>query len=70
MSDKYEIKSVADFIKVPDEKLSECLRDFASWCDFHREMRDLLDGIEMHEETFIWVDDGKPGISSIKIIAK
>lgn len=59
--DKYEIATVEDFLKVPEDKLSECLKDFASWVGMVRLVRDLGPEIVKLREhgNFVWTDDGK-----------
>ena len=76
MSDRYEIKTVADFLSVPAEKRAECLADFSQWLsivDEHKEIESLLDQIAGTDgafstmtDRFIWIDDSKRCVSGIK----
>lgn len=72
----YEIRTVADFLKVPTERRRICLREFHSWLDIQKSMIDLLcaasdalDGglkpehFTWRNEVFRWVDDGKAVMS-------
>lgn len=67
---RYEIRTVADFMAIPIEKLDDCLHDFDTWLGiqhFAREvgpklsaefkMRDVPG--ECGPDRFIWIDDGK-----------
>jgi hypothetical protein len=68
MSNKYEIRTVEDFLAVPQDKLSECLRDFKQWVELAYELNALFGEGAMVKTEFIWFDDGIEGISSIKIV--
>lgn len=37
MSDQYELRTIADFIAVPEDRLAECLTDFATWLSLARQ---------------------------------
>ena len=77
MSDRYEIKTVSDFRKVPPEKQSECLQDFAEWLSLmqhHKHIESLMDELADTSgafstvmDTFIWVDDGQRGVSKVEV---
>ncbi|MDX1558992.1 MAG: hypothetical protein R3193_08815 [Marinobacter sp.] len=80
MSRRYQIKTVADFMKVPKEKRAECLADFEDWLsimDNHKELEGLLDYLSKTEgafstqhNSFTWIDDGKRGVSGVEFSAK
>lgn len=62
VTDRIEIKTVADFFAIPAEKRAHCLRDFATWLAMASEAKAFFAGIEgviMPTDTFIWLDDGK-----------
>jgi hypothetical protein len=44
-SPKYEISSVADFLKVPENRIEECLKDFAKFVELARATQGLLDAV-------------------------
>lgn len=67
---RYEIKSVRDFLAVPEDRIADCLREFATMLEMARAATGLLDAVsdEVAEpgairwrmgETFTWVDDGE-----------
>ncbi|MCK2149497.1 hypothetical protein MYE70_10510 [Marinobacter alexandrii] len=76
MSERYEIKTVSDFTKVPSDKVGECLQDFAEWLALmqqHKQIESLLDKLadtdgafSTQKEVFVWVDDGKRGVSRVE----
>lgn len=62
---KYHIKTPADFLKIPLEKVQHALTDFANWIAFVHAIQDVvkenserLKGLELDLSEFIWVDDG------------
>lgn len=74
MNTEYHINSLSDFLKIPHEKQAECLEDFATWLDMCRrkdELRAALEkefpgaGAELNVDGFVWIDDGKRGISDV-----
>lgn len=76
MSDEpktYEIRQLTDFVNVPREKIDDCLADFKEWLEFHRQFHESgIPGLAdvFLEPYMIWKDDGKRGISEIKITRK
>lgn len=68
MKKEFEIKTVADFLAVPEEKLDECMRDFEHWVKLARAMGELLGHGVMVVDRFVWVDDGQPGVSSVEVV--
>jgi hypothetical protein len=78
---RYRIKSVGDFLAVPVDKRGDCLKDFAFWLSM-ADKKDAIDkaliglfGIPddstpLSITTFVWVDDGIEGISSVEIVVK
>ena len=59
---RYELRSVADFLSVPEDKRAHCLADFRLWLVMVGEMaahfRDVP-GIKVPLDRFTWLDDGK-----------
>lgn len=61
----YKIRTVADFLDVPEADRSVCLREFLLWIQTVcavRELNTLMPGtLEAHmdESTFNWLNDGK-----------
>src|SRR5688572_8587838 len=68
----FEIRTVADFLKVPEERRRICLREFHSWMAMGQGVRDLLlavgdsmqtpippEAITFRTDVFRWHDDGK-----------
>lgn len=65
--ERYEIKNVWDFAKVPDERLDFCLQEFAVAVRMSRASIELLDalaegkgapkGLFALTDTFTWIDD-------------
>lgn len=76
MSNEYPITGLEDFLKVPEDKIDECLADFKNWLSLARQsavitsMLDALSGVPgsttfLH--SFTWIDDGIPGIRTVQI---
>ena len=72
----YEIRTVADFLIVPEERRSVCLREFHSWLAIQEGVtalllaaNDALEGdlkrehLHWQNDVFRWNDDGKACIS-------
>lgn len=64
MSTEYKIETIADFAKVPDDRLEECLGEV---------MVMILDGRELKKgglevERVIWIDDGIPGVRGVNLL--
>lgn len=72
----YEIKNVGDFLKIPEDRLDDCLKEFPRYLDILRvvvSMANTLSSITGKDEgvkdtAFIWVDDGKEE-ATIRIVA-
>lgn len=62
MSEEYRIVTIADFDKVPDDRLSACVQEFVSCLFEFRQLRHA--GLRL--ETFTWVDDGIPLVQSVE----
>lgn len=67
----YEIRTVRDFLAVPEDRIGECLREFAICLEMARASEALLDStahalltnevadaIEWRFTRFEWIDDG------------
>lgn len=74
-ANEYEIRTAADFAKVPAERIGQCLREFEGWLCLVRSdqtpglLRTMLGANgKLATERFIWVDDGEPGLSVINLI--
>jgi hypothetical protein len=77
MSNEYPISSVADFLAVPEDKVDACLADFKSWISLARHssvISTMLDAIAgapdvctFLNHSFIWIDNGIPGLRHIDI---
>jgi hypothetical protein len=76
MSAEYKIASLADFVKIPPEKLDACLIDFAAWLRLFRveaeinsaATRMLGGAAKLSSESFTWVDDGIVGSSAFDVV--
>ena len=62
---QYHIKTLADFLTIPREKLAHAMKDFHHWIAFTHIIQDAikekpekLKGLEIDLSEFIWVDDG------------
>lgn len=62
---EYEIKTIADFEKVPDDRLCDCLKEFASCLIGFRASRN--EDIRLGLDSFVWIDDGIEMIKSINL---
>jgi hypothetical protein len=78
MSEQYEIRTVADFLKVPASRIEVCLRDFQDWLVLGRnavELETMVAGVflispqllKVSTERFAWVDDEIRGVSALRI---
>jgi hypothetical protein len=62
---RYIIKTLADFLTIPQEKLEHALKDFYSWINYNHAFAAMtkeipeLAGLEADASKFVWVDDGK-----------
>jgi hypothetical protein len=68
---RYIIKTPADFLTIPQEKLERALNDFHNWIETHHAFRALakeiveLAAVEADSSEFTWLDDGKHDIIPI-----
>jgi hypothetical protein len=62
---RYIIKTLADFLTIPQEKLQHALKDFYSWINYNHAFAAMtkeipgLAALEVDVSKFVWVDDGK-----------
>ena len=62
---RYIIKTPADFLKIPQEKVKHALKDFYSWIEYNHAFPAMakeipvLAAVEVDVSKFVWVDDGK-----------
>ena len=64
---EYRIEKVADFLKVPEDRLASCLEEFADFLQMSRDMlgitKSLADIIGVEDASkigaYTWIDDGK-----------
>lgn len=62
MSEVYELATIADLLKIPPDKLSECLRDI----EYAINLCHFAGGDEaagMSFDAFTWTDDGKHSVN-------
>lgn len=66
----YAITSLQDFLKVPEDRLEDCLKDFKVGCDMLRPVYELAqvlgqvigaEGEALMQRKFHWIDDGIHG---------
>ena len=64
--DRYEIRTVEDFFKVPVEKLEPFLTDFVQFLAMGHEFpkNNIL---RFKRDEFTWIDDGKTGLSEVAV---
>lgn len=68
MSDVYTIRTVKDFLTVPNDKRDAMLADFLLWMSMADRVASLFDTSEMTVmDHFKWVDDGVHGFSKINL---
>lgn len=76
MSNEYEIIHVADFLKVPEDRLDACLKEFKTFVEISRAHSELIEavtetlGIEAKSEvqSFTWVDDDEGKVTIQHVI--
>jgi hypothetical protein len=54
----YEIRTVEDFLKVPPDRITDCLAEFAEYVEMMRGIRKSDLAYE-----FLWVADGKRNVA-------
>jgi hypothetical protein len=59
MSRTYEIGTLGDFSKVPDERIEACLHEFAMAIRLHKLMLLLAEPNPVEAGVFRWTDDDK-----------
>jgi hypothetical protein len=68
---KYEIKTLADFARVPPDRLDACFAEFRECVAYFREMIAMCETIEtpldLPDLGFEWTDDGAPGMSAVEV---
>jgi hypothetical protein len=62
MHKEYEIKTVLDFTKIPQSKLSDCLLDFTEWVRIMKRAQKVAD-ILTPIDRFVWIDDKQHNIT-------
>ena len=70
---RYEVKSIMDFLEIPEDRLDDCLVEFRSFLETLRELTTVAKlGAEMMGQdpiealklmAFTWVDDGKTDVT-------
>ena len=64
MTKTYEIRTLSDFLKVPNDRIEDCLKEFAVSLEFLKANHELM-GLENGQmEFFNWTDDGKKNITA------
>lgn len=57
---KYTIRTLTDFLKVPEDRRAECLKEFSVWLELYEAVHVLFDGLLLKDhDAFVWIDDGK-----------
>ena len=62
---EYPIKTLADFLTIPPEKLEHALKDFFIWLEFCRAYQAAVEEnpevlkLNADLSCFVWLDDGK-----------
>ena len=72
---RYVIKTVADFLKVPADRRTDCLIDFANFLDFMDKVASAVATVkwadtvtaDISKSHFIWIDDGNIGFDGIQL---
>lgn len=65
MATEYQIDTVADFEKVPDDRICDCLQEFVICLLKAREIRKQKPRLSFHG--MAWIDDGIPGFRSVNL---
>tara|TARA_R100000808_G_C2153015_1_gene162832 strand:- start:2352 stop:2609 length:258 start_codon:yes stop_codon:yes gene_type:complete len=77
MSKVSKIENVKDFLKIPDDKIDSCLKDFKAYIGIGKELIDMAnllgdmlgtDNPVNEEESlnvFEWIDDGKNDVTIV-----
>ena len=65
----YRIETVADFDMISDDRIEDCLADFASYIAIRRLAATLIDAdVARVTDTFVWKDDGISGPSAVSFV--
>lgn len=74
---QYKIACLKDFTNIPTEKIKDCLEDFALWIALKKQGTAENNQIQYFSDTFlpgskiedhfIWIDDGRSGLSEIRL---
>jgi hypothetical protein len=77
---EYDIRCLADFVKIPPDRLCACLTDFVTWLALVRRADDTEEiakgllgegAVTLARDHFTWVDDGRIGeVSAFNITLK
>ncbi len=69
---EYEIKTIDDFLKVPADRIDDCLAEFKTWYEVTQPLESLIievsktlngGAVEMKfNRGFTWIDDGNKNI--------
>ena len=73
MSNEYEIKHVADFLKVPEDRLDACLKEFKTFVELSRAHLKVVEAVAEElgingrgeVQAFTWIDDGEGKVTII-----
>ena len=65
---EYHIATVADFAKVPDDRLHDCLQEFCGLLINHRINLQRPD-FDLRLESWTWVDDGIHMVREVHLTA-
>ena len=64
MPKTYEIRTLSDFFKVPNDRIEDCLKEFAVGLEFLKANHELMGLKDGQMEFFNWTDDGKKNITA------
>lgn len=57
---RYVIATVDDFLKVPEDRIRDCLLEFADYLNIVRWATEAASGLcDVEAGPFTWIDDGK-----------
>lgn len=78
MSPEYEIRTIADFLAVPEKSIDACLADFKAWLELARKPKEINAAINaildvpaaasFMNTIFTWRDDGVSGITFFDLV--
>lgn len=64
---EYRIETVADFAKVPADRLGDCLAEFVPFLFFTRHAGEADPEVGLALEAFTWIDDGVEGVRGVNL---